>query len=401
MVPIITACRGQNGMLRPRLKQQIAELTALPSITCTHPEQDMPNVAVIERLAEWFSDAGFVCDIMPVATGKANLIAVRPALDPNAKGGLVLAGHSDTVPCDLGLWKSDPFTMQERDGKLYGLGTADMKSFFALVLEAVRGFASTRFQAPLIVIATCDEETSMAGAKALIEHQNAHGRFALIGEPTSLKPARLHKGVMLERIMITGQAGHSSDPSLGRNALEAMNEVMSRLLKFRDQLKTITNPLFPIPHPTLNLGCIHGGDNPNRICGLCELQFDIRPLPGMQMESLRAQVRDLIADIGQQFGVNVLYEAATAGAPPAETPADSPFVRKLETLTGQSAGAVAFGTEAPYFRQMGMDAVILGAGNIEQAHQPDEYLDMKNISPMVLWLTQMIHHYCVQGHAKI
>ncbi|MEC7120089.1 MAG: acetylornithine deacetylase [Pseudomonadota bacterium] len=388
-------------MLSPRLRQQLAELTAIPSVTCTMPQQDMSNLPVISRLAEWFEAAGFTCELMPVAAGKANLIAVRAGTDPEAKGGLVLAGHSDTVPCEPSLWQTDPFKMIEQNGKLYGLGMADMKGFFALILESVKTFAKTPFKAPLIIIATCDEETSMAGAKALLHHARATGRFALIGEPTSLKPARLHKGVMLERVVVTGQSGHSSDPERGKNAIEAMHEVTGRLLQFREQLKSIRQPLFPVPYPTLNLGCIHGGDNPNRICGLCELQFDLRPLPGMQMADLRHQIQQLLTGIGEQFGVQVLYEPATEGSPAAETAADSPLVKKVEQLTGSVAGAVSFGTEAPYYQQMGMDAVILGPGNIEQAHQPNEYLALKNIPPMTQWLTQLIHHYCVQGHARM
>ena len=387
-------------MLKPRLRQQLAELTAIPSVACTMVEQDMPNLPVIHVLANWFESAGFACEIMPVAEGKANLIAVRAGTDPEASGGLVLAGHSDTVPFDEALWHSDPFKMMERDGKLHGLGMADMKGFFALILEAVNAYAKTPFKAPLIVVATCDEETSMAGARALMEHAKAKGRFSLIGEPTSMKPARLHKGVMLERVVIHGQSGHSSDPELGRNAIDAMQEVITRLQQFRNNLKKIQQPLFPVPYPTLNLGCIHGGDNPNRICGLCELQFDVRPLPGMSLEHIRQDIRQALSGIEQQFGVSMLYEPAVAGSEPAETPADSPFVQKIEALTGEVAGAVSFGTEAPFFNRQGMDTVILGPGNIEQAHQPNEYLEIKNLSPMVLLLNQLIHYYCVQGNAR-
>lgn len=387
-------------MLKPRLRQQLAELTAIPSISCTMPEQDMPNLPIIELLANWFEAAGFSCEIMMVAPGKANLIAVRAGTDPQATGGLVLSGHSDTVPFDQNLWRSDPFEMVARDGKLYGLGMADMKGFFALILDAVASYAKTPLRAPLIVVATCDEETSMAGARALMESEQAKGRFVLIGEPTSMKPARLHKGVMLERVVITGQSGHSSDPALGSNAIDAMHEVVSRLQQFRTGLKKIQQPLFPVPYPTLNLGCIHGGDNPNRICGLCELQFDVRPLPGMSIDAIRQDICHLLSGIEQQFGVSMLYEPATAGSGAAETPADSPFVKKIEGLLGETAGAVAFGTEAPYFRAQGMDAVILGPGNIEQAHQPNEYLEIKNLSPMILLLNQLIHYYCVQGNAR-
>lgn len=388
--------------LDQQTRQMIAELVAKPSVTCTNAKQDLSNLPVIELLTTWFTDYGFRCEIMPVAEGKANLIAVLSNGASDLSGGLVLAGHTDTVPFDGELWTDDPFTLTERDGNLYGLGTADMKGFFALILQAMRALPNAKFKAPLIVIATCDEETSMAGAKALVDaaqKSGIKGRFALIGEPTDLKPGRLHKGVMLERIVVTGHSGHSSDPSLGSNALDAMNEVMTRLIRYREGLKAIQQPIFAIPYPTLNLGCIHGGDNPNRICGLCELQFDVRTLPGMKMQDIREEIRQLIADIAPKFGVSLLYEPASLGAHSAETPADSPFVQYIEQLTGETAGSLAFGTEAPYFRQLGMDTVILGPGRIEQAHQPDEYIPIANIEPMVGYLKQLIEYYCVMGEA--
>jgi len=240
----------------------------------------------------------------------------------------------------------------------------------------------------------------MAGAKALVEASKPQARFALIGEPTSLKPIRLHKGVMMERVKILGNSGHSSDPSLGNNALDAMTLVMSDLMAFRAEMqKKYHNPAFTIPYPTLNLSCIHGGDNPNRICGQCELQFDLRPLPDMNMDDIRQQIAQRLKRIALQQQIQIEYEAIFEGTPPAETPADSPFVKMVERLTQSESGSVAFGTEAPYFRQLGMDTIILGAGSIETAHQPNEYLPIKNISPLLLWLKQLIHHYCVLGYA--
>ncbi len=376
--------------------QQLAQLIALPSVSCTDPAIDQSNIAVIELLASWLTHLGFHCEIMPVAQGKANLIATLG----KGTGGLVLAGHTDTVPCDAQLWTSDPFSVHERQGKLYGLGIADMKGFFPAAINAAQAFSKTQLRAPLIILATCDEESSMAGAKALVEAQKPKGRFAVIGEPTSLKPIRLHKGVMMERIKIIGNSGHSSDPSLGNNALDAMTVVMSDLMDFRQELmKKYHNPAFVIPYPTLNLGCIHGGDNPNRICGQCELQFDLRPLPEMNMDDIRANISQRLGNIAERMGIDIIYEPIFEGTPPAETPADSPLVRMVEQLTQSQAGSVAFGTEAPYFRQLGMDTIILGAGSIETAHQPNEYLAIENISPLLLWLKQLIHHYCVQGHA--
>lgn len=384
--------------LSPQFFEQLQGLIELPSVTCTQAQMDQSNVAVIERLAGYFESAGFVSEVMPVSLGKANLLAVRGRQGPQ-QGGLVLSGHTDTVPFDAPLWHSDPFILHRQSDRLYGLGTADMKSFFALILEALQGFEGVEFRAPLVVVGTCDEETSMAGARALLEQSRQLGRFVLIGEPTGLVPARLHKGVMLEEVVITGQSGHSSDPALGRNALDAMAEVLQRLLGFRDQLRQVRHPLFAVPYPTLNLGCIHGGDNPNRICGQCQLQFDLRPLPGQSMTALREQIRTVLDGIDRRYGVQLDYHAATPGSPALETPADSPLVQQVERLTGQTAQAVAFGTEGPYFRQLGMDVVILGAGNIEQAHQPNEYLELGKAATMVDYLRQLIDHYCVQGHA--
>ncbi|HMY81380.1 MAG TPA: acetylornithine deacetylase [Agitococcus sp.] len=376
--------------------QQLSQLVALPSVSCTDPNIDQGNQAVIDLLASWLSQFGFNCEIMPISVGKANLIATLGS----GSGGLVLAGHTDTVPCDAQLWASDPFKVSERNGNLYGLGIADMKGFFPAVLNAAQAFSKSKLKAPLIIIATCDEESSMAGAKALVEASKPQARFALIGEPTSLKPIRLHKGVMMERVKILGNSGHSSDPSLGNNALDAMTLVMSDLMAFRAEMqKKYHNPAFTIPYPTLNLGCIHGGDNPNRICGQCELQFDLRPLPDMNMDDIRQQIAQRLKRIALQQQIQIEYEAIFEGTPPAETPADSPFVKMVERLTQSESGSVAFGTEAPYFRQLGMDTIILGAGSIETAHQPNEYLPIKNISPLLLWLKQLIHHYCVLGYA--
>ncbi len=376
--------------------QQLSQLVALPSVSCTDSNIDQGNQAVIDLLASWLSQFGFNCEIMPISVGKANLIATLGS----GSGGLVLAGHTDTVPCDAQLWASDPFKVSERNGNLYGLGIADMKGFFPAVLNAAQAFSKTKLKAPLIIIATCDEESSMAGAKALVEASKPQARFALIGEPTSLKPIRLHKGVMMERVKILGNSGHSSDPSLGNNALDAMTLVMSDLMAFRAEMqKKYHNPAFTIPYPTLNLGCIHGGDNPNRICGQCELQFDLRPLPDMNMDGIRQQIAQRLKRIALQQQIQIEYEAIFEGTPPAETPADSPFVKMVERLTQSESGSVAFGTEAPYFRQLGMDTIILGAGSIETAHQPNEYLPIKNISPLLLWLKQLIHHYCVLGYA--
>lgn len=381
------------------LRQQLATLIATPSITCTDAFMDMGNLAVVEHIASWATELGFRCELQHVAPGKANLIATLG----EGPGGLVLSGHTDTVPYDAARWKSDPFTLTERDGKLYGLGTADMKGFFPLALAAAHEAASViraggRLHAPLILLATCDEETSMAGARALVAAGKPRARFAVIGEPTGLKPLRLQKGVMMERLVIEGRSGHSSDPALGHSALDAMHAALGELIGFRRELaERHHNPLFTVPTPTLNLGCIHGGDNPNRICARCELQYDLRPLPGMAMNELRATIAQRLAPLAEQFQVSIRSEPLFAGTPAMETPADSPLVLAAEALTGHASGAAAFGTEAPYLQELGMDALILGPGDIDTAHQPDEFVAIDRLQPTISLLSALIRRFCLSA----
>lgn len=379
------------------LLARLRTLIATPSISCTDPSWDQGNAAVIAHLAEWAEGLGFRCEVMTVAPGKANLIATLG----EGPGGLVFAGHTDTVPYDASQWQSDPFTLSERDGRLYGLGTADMKGFFPLALEAATEAATLvragrTLKAPLIILATCDEETSMAGAKALVAAGKPQARFAVIGEPTSGRPLRLQKGVMMERILIEGRSGHSSDPSLGHSALDAMHAAIGTLVAYRRELAAQWhNPLFTVPVPTLNLGCIHGGDNPNRICARCELQYDLRPLPGMEMDALRAEIKRRLLPLAEEYRVSIRNESLFSGTPAMETPADSPLVRAVEQLTGHSAGAAAFGTEGPYFRELGMDALIYGPGAIETAHQPDEHLTLASLAPTAELLATLVRRFCL------
>ena len=379
-------------MSLPSLQDQFAALIATPSVSCTQPHWDQSNRAVIDLLAGWLADLGFACEIQEVAPGKANLLATFGS----GPGGLVLAGHSDTVPFDAALWHSDPLRLTAQGDRWVGLGVCDMKGFFPLVIEALRGLLDQPFRQPLLVLATCDEESSMAGARALAAAGRPLGRAAVIGEPTGLKPIRLHKGVMMERIDILGQSGHSSDPSLGHSALEAMQDVMGELRLLRAQWqREFNNPQFGVPQPTLNFGCIHGGDNPNRICGHCALEFDLRPLPGMDPEQLRAAIRGKLQPLAERHQVRIDYAPLFANVPPFEQSADSELVRVAEKLTGHAAQAVAFGTEAPYLQQLGCETIVLGPGDIACAHQPGEFLELARIEPTVRLLRQLIQHYCL------
>ena len=378
----------------PSLISMMSQLIASPSISCSQAHWDQSNKGVIELLESWLTSLGFQCEVMPLPDqpNKFNLIATLGHGD----GGLVLSGHTDTVPYDEGRWQSDPFKLEEKDQRLYGLGSCDMKGFFAIVIDTVRQMAITKTSQPLIILATADEESSMSGARALVTQNKLKARYALIGEPTSLTPIHAHKGIMMERIQVTGQAGHSSNPALGNNALDAMHAVMSELMTFRAELKhQYSDANFVIDYPTMNFGCIHGGDNPNRICGSCELEFDLRALPGMSNQSLMAEISQRLPGIERKTGTKIQLNSLFPDVPSFYTPTESAIIKACESLTQRHASTVAFATEGPFLNQLGMETLILGPGSIDQAHQPNEFMAIDQIQPMQQVIRGLVERFCL------
>jgi acetylornithine deacetylase len=379
----------------PHLLDQFRQLVATPSVSSTSPSWDQGNRDVIDLLAQWLSDLGFKIEIQTLADpAKANMIATLGT----GPGGLVLAGHTDTVPFNEERWSSNPLRLNERNNRLYGLGSTDMKGFFPIAIEAVKSALDKPLRQPLIILATADEESSMNGARALAEAGRPLARHAIIGEPTGLRPVRMHKGIMMESVQITGRSGHSSNPELGNSALEGMHAVMTDLLSFREQIQQrFNNPFFDIAIPTLNLGCIHGGDSPNRICGQTELHFDLRLTPGCDNKAVREEICQRLDSIAKQRKLDIQLSSLISGVEPYEQAADSDLVLAAEKLTGHRAGAVAFATEAPYLQQMGMETIILGPGNIDRAHQPDEYIELDQVQPCIELLRAFIRQFCLQA----
>jgi acetylornithine deacetylase len=379
----------------PPLMEMTRSLIGAPSVSSVTAGFDQSNRAVIDLLAGWLEGMGFTVEVLPLSRqpGKSNLIATLG----RGPGGLVLAGHTDTVPYDEGRWRYDPFRLTEADNRLYGLGTCDMKAFFALAIEAARHCRADTLRAPLIILATADEESSMDGAKDLVALGRPKARYALIGEPTGLHPVHMHKGIIMEAIHVFGKAGHSSNPQHGASALEGMHRVLGDLLAWRGELQADhRDPRFAVPVPTLNPGYIRGGDNPNRICAHCELHFDLRALPGMDLDGLRHSLDDRLAGLFAGSELHAERRSLIDGTPALHTPADSAIVRAAERLTGHPAEAVAFCTEGPYLNALGMDSIILGPGDIAQAHQPDEYLALERIEPTLALLRELINRFCIQ-----
>ncbi len=385
----------------PEMLESFSQLVASPSVSSTDPQWNQSNRGVVELLAGWLEGIGFNVEIIPVPVEtnqgegeeKFNLIACMG----EGEGGLVLSGHTDTVPFSAESWHQDPFKLTEKEGRLHGLGICDMKSFFPIVMDVAQKLNVRDLKQPLYVLATADEESTMSGARALAGYGKSLGRYALIGEPTGLMPVYMHKGILMESIKIKGQAGHSSDPALGNSALEGMYSVMSAVLAWRKELqKQFRDNRFNVPEPTINFGTIHGGDNPNRICAECELTLDLRLIPDMELEAIRAGLRSLVSETIAGSGLSVECNSIFDGIPGFETDKNSEVIQIAEKLCGRESGTVAFGTEGPYLNAMGMDTVVLGPGDIDQAHQANEYLSLNRIPPMVDILTKMIDHFCVR-----
>jgi acetylornithine deacetylase len=236
----------------------------------------------------------------------------------------------------------------------------------------------------------------MSGARALVEQKFPQASYAIIGEPTGMRPITMHKGILMEAIRVNGKAGHSSNPALGLNAMEVMNTVMTELMIYRSELQSrYSNPLFDVSVPTLNLGCIHGGDSPNRICSACELHFDLRLMPGMQLDDVRQNIKQRLTPIAEKSGADIIFSTLFAGVPAFAQDSNSEFIQTIQQLTQHNPEAVGFATEAPFLQALGMHTVVMGPGSIDQAHQANEFIALSELAPAVTILGQLIKKYCL------
>jgi acetylornithine deacetylase len=373
--------------------EQYEKLISAPSISAFDVSIDQSNRQLIDLLGGWFQELGFDISIqsVPDARNKFNMLAKIGS----GEGGLLLCGHSDTVPFDEGRWQMDPFKVRQADGRLYGLGTCDMKGFFAFILEALKELPLNKLQKPLYILATADEETSMAGARFFAQQQLIKPDMAIIGEPTELKPIFKHKGHMAHSINVEGEAGHSSDPAKGVNAIEIMHQAIGQLINLKGTLaKQYQDEAFSVPEVTMNLGHIHGGDGENRICGHCKLNFDLRAVPGLSDEEAIALIDQALAPVQALYPQRLSRELMYPTAPSFACKDEQNIIELAQRLTGFKAQSANYATEAPFINLLGCDTLVLGPGSIEQAHQPDEYISLEYVEPTVTLLRNFIRHIC-------
>jgi len=328
---------------------------------------------------------------------KANLLAV---IGPNVPGGIVLSGHTDVVPVAGQPWSSDPFTMVERDGRLYGRGTADMKSFLAVALALVPEFLAARLRVPIYLALSYDEEVGCLGVGGLLADMAAQlprPAVAIVGEPTSMKLINRHKGFYAFVTTVTGRDGHSSGTHRGVNAIAYAAEIAAFLSRLGADLAR-QGPFddgFDPPYTTVNLGTIGGGTAINIIARQCTIDWEFRPIPGFDISSVQRRLDAFVAEniLPRMRAVAPEADVVTtlhSGSPPLTPEADSPAEALVRLLTGaNTAGAVSFGTEAGLFQDSGIPAVICGPGSIDQAHQPDEFISLDQVDACIAFLRRL------------
>ncbi len=374
-----------------KVEQTLAELVRLDSVSARS------NVEIVSYLAARTEALGLCARMFPYtdAAGvkKFNLVCVPPAVDADEMAvELALVGHTDTVPYDPA-W-AEALALTEREGKLYGRGACDTKGFIAAALMAIEQFDLVNLRRPLALVFTADEEVGCLGAKQLAETRALSARYAIVGEPTSLQPMRAGKGYCLAEIRVGGREGHSAYPSLGASAIFRAARLIARIETVAERLKEGQHAAFDPPYTTLNVGVINGGTAKNIIAGECRFTLEWRPIPGQAathaFELIQAEVESLRAvepDFDCRLEILRLDDAM-------ETSASSPLVAELETLSGQRAGTVAFGTEAPQMIEMGAEAVVFGPGSIRTAHRTGEFVPADELDTCVEILARAIAKFC-------
>ncbi len=312
--------------------------------------------------------------------------------------GLVLSGHMDVVPAGESDWRSDPFTLTEVEGRYAGRGTADMKGFLALAANRVAGLPVGELRHPLVLLFTYDEEVGTLGARRLTETLPALARLprdVIVGEPTSLRVVRAHKGMVRFNLRFTGRAAHSGYPHLGRSAIEPAGRAIVALAALRQELEAerpAHGEVFSeVPFVALNVGTVAGGSAANVIPDRCDMHLGIRVLPGMTIESVAERVRGAIAAaVTEPFVLEPLSES-----PPMLLGADAPIHRRVCEAVGQEGWhSVMFASDAGWFQRAGFESVLFGPGSIEVAHQPNEFLPVDEFRRAGKLLDGLIRRSC-------
>ncbi|MEE2830574.1 MAG: acetylornithine deacetylase [Myxococcota bacterium] len=351
------------------------------------------NADLCGRLAELLESLGAQVDFQrkPGDDGQVNLVA---RLGPDGVGGLALAGHTDTVPWDGSMRAT---VQPERDGrKLYGRGTCDMKGAIAAMVHAAAAVDSSSLKKPLWLAFTFEEEIGCHGAKLLQSLRPIPAEHCIIGEPTGLRPVTMHKGYLIADMRLQGKPCHSSDPDQGASAIRAASRAVDALLRLGEDWRSAPQPesgLSP-PWTTVNVGLLEGGSARNVVPEHARFTIEMRPLPGMDVDELLAEVRSVVGLAAETVeGVSWEFEALERDEP-FRNELSAPLVSWLVEATGRSIGSVPFYTEAAIFGRMGASPCVCGPGEMAQAHRVDEWVEMDALEAAAQLYRRAIEEFC-------
>jgi acetylornithine deacetylase len=352
------------------------------------------NLALIAFVEDYLKGHGIAATRVPSPDGaKADLFAT---IGPKGQGGIGLSGHSDCVPVEGQRWTADPFTLTERDGKLYGRGSCDMKGFIACVLAAVPAFTARDLKEPIHLIISYDEEVGCTGVRPLIAQLGKdlpRPRVVIVGEPTSMAVIDAHKRIDAYRTHVTGREAHSNMPELGVNAIAASAALICELQRIGEKIAAHDrDQRFEPPYSTVSVGTIEGGTAHNIVPKNCEFQWQVRSLP----EAPQGEVaRDLAAFAEKKplpqmrlVAKEAAIDTEIKGSVPAfvARPGSEAIALALALTGAGRTGAVSYTTEAALFEEADVPAVVCGPGNIAVAHAADEYVPIAQLEACLAFL---------------
>lgn len=373
----------------------MATLEILKSLVAFDTTSRLSNLDLIDWVDDYLKHFGVLGTRIPNDEGtKSNFFAT---IGPHEPGGVVLSGHSDVVPVDGQTWDTDPFSLTEQDGRLYGRGTCDMKGFIACALAAVP--AMNALKRPIHLALSYDEEVGCRGVAPMVDaivKRLPPIEAVIVGEPTMMQLINGHKGITALETVVTGVPAHSSQTQLGESAVM----IAARLIDFlQNEAAALQAPdhcieEFDPPYTTLTVNQIEGGTAINILAERCTFLWDIRSLPGDHAQMLQSAFRTFSDDMVQESAHPISIEtAAFADAPglkAQEVNAAEQLVRRISGANQSSM--VAFATEAGYFQQAGYDTVVFGPGDIAQAHQPNEFVAIDQLRACDQFLNKLIAH---------